>query len=133
MLPAIVAAIPAPVIAGVLATLGVLIVLAPFVLPLWIKHLKEADRVRLHAAAKGAFNILSGIAPVTPTTIDDELTKLIGIVEKELGKSLKAKEKTLVKNIALSMQGDPAKPTLKDADGTALRVSRKALDEALGR
>jgi hypothetical protein len=63
MLPAIVAAIPAPVIAGIFATLGVLIAVAPFALPLWLKHLDEKNRIRLRDATRGIFNVLSVIAP----------------------------------------------------------------------
>lgn len=119
---AILAAIPAPVIAGILATLGVLIVLAPFALPVWLKHVDEKNRIRLRDATAGIFNVLSVIAPNTPTTIDDQMLKLVELVQKEVGKTLSEKEKLYVKNVGLSLQADPNKPTLKDHDGATLKI-----------
>ncbi len=127
-------AIP-PFIATVLATvpivLGVLLVVAPLVVPAWLKYLDEKTRERLLGATKAAFLILSSVAPSTPTTIDDEIAKLIHIVERELEKSLTPKQKKLVVNAALSMQADPAKQTLKDVDGTALSLSTSAAVRAI--
>ncbi len=127
-------AIP-PFLTAVLATvpivLGVLLIVAPLVLPPWLKYLDEKTRERLLGATKAAFLILSSVAPSTPTTIDDEIAKLIRIVERELEKSLTSKQKKFVANAVLSMQADPTKVSLKNENGSALSLETSAAVRAI--
>jgi hypothetical protein len=94
-LAAFAAALPV-VVAGAL-------LVGPFVLPLWLKQLKEADRVRLRDATKGAYDIVSVFARSTPTNIDDMAAQVLQMVEQEVGKTLKPSDAAVVSNIAKAL------------------------------
>ena len=111
MPPWILAAIPAVLAAFALVVSGALFV-GPFVLPIYLRTLSRLDRERLLAATKGAFFVVSELAKRTPTTLDDDVAKVVKMVEEEIGKSLSVKDKKLVENVARAFHADPLKPNL---------------------
>lgn len=111
MPPWILAAIPAFFAAFGLAVGGALFI-GPFALPLYLRTLARQDRERLLAATKGIFFVVSEIAKRTPSTLDDDVGKVVKMVEQELEKSLSVQEKKLVENVARAMHADPLKPNL---------------------
>lgn len=111
MPPWILAAIPAVLAAFTIVVSGALFV-GPFALPLYFRTLSRLDRERLLAATKGAFFVVSELAKRTPTSLDDDIAKVVKMVEQELAKSLSTADKALVENAARAMHADPAKPNL---------------------
>lgn len=111
MPPWIFAAIPAVLAATAAVVTGALLV-GPFVLPIWLRTLKKLDRERLLAATKGAFLVVSEIAKRTPTTLDDDVAKIIKMVEVETGKSLVGEARKVVDGAVRAMAADPTKPNL---------------------
>ena len=75
-------------------------------------RLSRVDQDRLLAATKGAYLVLANVAPSTPITWDDALASLLKRVADEMGRQLKPLEVKRVKNIALALLADPAKPDL---------------------
>lgn len=102
MPPWILAALAAAVAAVPVVVAGALMV-GPFVLPLWFKQMKEADRIRLRDATKGAFDIVSVFARSTPTTVDDMAAQVLKMVEQEVGKTLKPSDAVVVGNITRAL------------------------------
>ncbi len=100
------AAAAAPVVVVTILLLG------PFLLPLWLRTMGRLERERLLAATKGAYFIVAEIARKTPMTLDDDVAKIIKMVEEETAKSLKAPERRLVEGVARALHADPSKPSL---------------------
>lgn len=98
------AAVPVVVVA--------MLMLGPFLLPLWLRTMNRLDRERLLAATKGAYLIVSEIARKTPMSLDDDIAKIIKMVEDETSKTLKPSQRLFVQNVAHSMHVDPNKPDL---------------------
>lgn len=98
--------------AAVPVVVAAILLLGPFLLPLWLRSMGRLERERLLAATKGAFLIVSDIARKTPVTLDDDIAKIIKMVEEETAKSLRPAERHLVANVARAMHVDPSKPNL---------------------
>lgn len=117
----------APALAIALKALGVLlpllVLLAPVALPAILAKLNAAQRERLLAATKGAVLVVAEFAPSTPTSLDDQILKVLQAVEVELGRSLKSKEVAIVKAMAKSLHADPRFPAR--LVGEAFHPSRK--------
>jgi hypothetical protein len=113
MPPWILAAIPAFFSAFAVAVAGALFV-GPFALPLYFRTLSRMDRERLLAATKGAFFVVSELAKRTHTSLDDDVAKVVKMVEQELAKSLSVNDKKLVENVARAFHADPAYPNLSE-------------------
>lgn len=111
MPPWILAAITA-FLAALPVVLAAALVAGPVVLPLYLRHVSRLDRERLLGATKAAYLVVSQLASRTPTTIDDDIAKIIKMVEDETGKSLKEADRKLVANAARAMHADPSKPSL---------------------
>lgn len=101
---------PAWILAAIAAFTGALpvavagaLLVGPFILPLWLQQLKEADRVRLRDATKGAYDVVSAFARGTSTNIDDMVAQVLQMVEQEVGKSLKPSDAVVVSNIAKAL------------------------------
>lgn len=116
MPPWIIAALPV-VLATIAAVVTGVLLVGPFVLPIWLKTLKRLDRERLLAATKGAFLVVSEIAKRTPTTLDDDVAKIIKMVEDETGKSLAGESRKVVEGASRAMNADPRLPSLSPPSG----------------
>lgn len=88
MPPWILAAIP--VALGALSALIALAALTgPFLVPLWAKTVNKKDREKILAAAKGAYNPVKLFVTMTPTTLDNDLPRLLQIFIDGVTESLK--------------------------------------------
>ena len=115
-----------PILAIAMKALGVLlpllVVLAPVVLPAVLSKLRADQRARLLAATKGAVLVVAEFATSTPTSIDDQILKVLQAVEAELGRSLKPKEIAVVKAMAKSLHADPRFPARLVDNPTSRKV-----------
>lgn len=78
-MPAFLIPILAAVTAALPAVLAGLALLAPFVLPVWWKTMKAADRKVLVGHFKGAADLVAAVAKVTPMTWDDQVAAILRI------------------------------------------------------
>ena len=111
------AAVPVVVVA--------ILMLGPFLLPLWLRTMNRLDRERLLAATKGAYLIVSEIARKTPMSLDDDVAKIIKMVEDETSKTLKPSQRLFVQNVAHSMHVDPNKPDLSPTRPASTSTARR--------
>ncbi len=125
-MPPVILAIIATVVAALPVVIAGTLVVGPFVLPLWLKTLKRMDRERLLAATGGVYKIVAEVARRTPGTLDDDVAKIVKMVEEEIGKSLKGEGLRTVVNAALSMHADPLKPNLSPGPLSGSPVSFRA-------
>lgn len=99
-----------PLVIGILLT--VLMGAIPLLLPAWLMSLDKARRQQLKDAVGGAYLVVSAIASKTPTSLDDDVAKVLKLVEQELGKSLSVAETRRAVGIVHALHADPAKPSL---------------------
>lgn len=78
----------------------------------WARQLDPAQRAALAAITKGAYTVLAAIAMRTPTTLDNDLAKLLLLVSDELGRPLTLAEAEQVRRVGVAMHADPRRPTL---------------------
>ena len=109
--PWLIAAVPA-ILGGIAAALTGALVIGPFLLPVWMRTLSKADRERLLAQTLGAYKVAASIAAKTPSSLDDDVAKILKMVADEAGRSLKDDEKRFVEGVARATHADPSKPNL---------------------
>lgn len=93
----------------------ILLVATPVVVgavALLFTRLSRAQQEQLLGATKGAYNVLSAVAPSTPWTWDDAIARLLHQVELEMGRRLKPREKVRVESIAAALLADDKKPDI---------------------
>lgn len=104
-----------PLIIG--AVIASAVTFLPQFLRPWVRQLDPAQRAALAAITKGAYTVLAAIAMRTPTTLDNDLAKLLLLVSDELGRPLTLAEAEQVRRVGVAMHADPRRPTLSPPAG----------------
>lgn len=114
-IPAFLAVAAALAVKALSVGVPLFLVLSPFVLPQLFALLDATNRSKLLAFTKGAVLIVADLSKNTPTTVDDDIVKVLREVEIQLGRTLKAKEVPLVKSMAKAISADSRFPAVLGA------------------
>lgn len=113
--------IPA-LVATFLASIPVVILL----LRPYMSKLTPEQRQAILGAVKGAKDVLSVVAPITPTDLDDKILEAFKIMETEFGKPLTAAEKQLAHNTLVSLVARDHASTGEDNREMAAKLHKAA-------